>query len=203
MNIDTKLANPLSLLNMKQVVFYTLIALLPALAFAEIETITVHWDTGHCDERCVSSLNRALSKMSGAAEVVTEAQNPVATIYWRAEKTFSYRKLERAVKSAQGIEIKKIQMLIRGTIVEKDGKVFLTSIGDQTEFRLIKDPEPSTTQYVERYSIYNRNLDDEQRQELVEAQKKGMVITVDGILFQPERPPLNLVIGAVTYPKRP
>jgi hypothetical protein len=79
---------------------------------------------------------------------------------------------------------------VRGTISHHGTLFYLTSLGDNTVFELIGIPVPQTRDStVINKSLYTRQLDQGQAQQLLEIERASQTATVEGPLFEPWRSP--------------
>jgi hypothetical protein len=106
-----------------------------------------------------------------------------------------------------GLYMTYVRVKVNGTVISKNKTYSLKSKNDGTTFELIgtadsKDPNLAVT----ANSIYNRPLSQAVLDQLKEAQKKNLTVTVDGALFEPWRGlPLRLITDrlSVEKPQKP
>ena len=164
--------------------------------FGEIDYVTLYWRPDVCDERCSRLLELSLEKVEEASSVETDPTEGKAQLFWKARRPFEYREVNYAMKRI-GVKLKDVGIRLRGTISQSGKEYFIHSIGDSTKLRLVSPPPPSTQEYVERKNILAYELTEELKAFFSDLEKKKRVVTVEGLLFEPYRPGLNLIVGQV------
>lgn len=174
--------------------------------YGDIDTVTVKWSAQLCQASCIKQLNERFSKMQGAEKVSIDGLNGVMTIKWKPKAPFSYTTLDWNMRWI-GLYMTYVRVKVNGTVISKNKTYSLKSKNDGTTFELIgtadsKDPNLA----VAANSIYNRPLSQAVLDQLKEAQKKNLTVTVDGALFEPWRGlPLRLITDrlSVEKPQKP
>lgn len=165
---------------------------------AEIEQITFTWTAAECQANCAALLNLELSKIYGVSEVQVDLNAGQANLKWKPRIAFSYYPLNAAVRMV-GPHIRNIRMRVKGKIKHDISNVKLISEGDGTEFYLLNPITPVAGQYVPTHSVFNRELTPDLKKQLLDAESKKQMVTIDGPLFEAYRsPPLMLVVENVS-----
>ncbi len=181
--------------------FFAIICILVTYTlFAEIETVSLTWDNRQCLEGCTQLINKQLSKLKEVASVTTSQQNGIATMQWKTGVPFTFKPVNDAIKRV-GIHVETLRIKLRGTIVQKNRKFYIISLGDETTFNLLgtASDDPSKNRYVIQTSRFNRPLSDEQKKMLTDAMKNKLTVTIEGPIYQPYQfPPLDLIIENIS-----
>lgn len=168
----------------------------------DIDSVTVKWSAQLCQPSCLKQLQERFGKMEGAEKVTIDGMNGVMEIKWKKKVPFSYSKLDWNMRWV-GLYMTYVRVKVNGNVISKNKAYSLKSKNDGTTFELLgpadsKDPNLA----VAAHSIYNRPLSQAVIDQLQEAQKKNLTVTVDGALFEPWRsPPLWLVVDRLSVEK--
>ncbi len=167
-----------------------------SLAYAEIQKILITWTVASCLPGCESLLDKNFRQVRGVTDIKVNRGAGEAIILWRPDTAFAFSSIDTALRMV-GLDPNTIRMQVRGTIRQQGQNIVLISSGDGTPFYLLNPVTPSVTQYTETESVYNRQLDPQTRQQLLDAAAAQQKVVIEGPLFQPERsPPLFLVIAS-------
>jgi len=153
---------------------------------AEIEAITIKWIAQECTDACIQNLAQRFLSIPGTAELLMNGGQGQAVIRWKPYAPFSFDSINSAMRLA-GPRIKDIRFKVRGTVIGSGGNYVLRSLGDNTQFVLLGPVQPSTTQYVQQYSMESHPLSAESLQRFYDAQRNNVVVTIEGPLYEPTR----------------
>lgn len=177
--------------------FLALMILIQGFAFAEIQKILITWDVASCVPGCDNLLQRYFRQVRGVTDIKVNRGAGEALILWRPDTSFAFSSIDTALRLV-GLNPNTIRMQVRGHIRQQGQNTALISSGDGTPFYLLNPVSPSLTQYTETESVFNRQLDPQTRQQLLDAASADQQVIIEGPLFQPERsPPLFLVIASM------
>lgn len=162
--------------------------------YAEIEEVTITWRAASCDAGCGVLLNKEFRKIYGVADVQISVPEGQATLKWKPNAPITFQSLDTAMHMV-GPGMQNLRMKIKGHIQSTTSGISLVSDGDGTLFPLISTIHPQVNQYTETESIYNRKLSPDIQKQLLEIQKSGQSVTIDGPVFEFwNAPPLILVV---------
>lgn len=184
--------------------YFLLLGLFFTSLYGDIDSVTVKWSAQLCQPSCIKQLNERFSKMQGAEKVSIDGLNGVMDIKWKKKVPFSYTTLDWNMRWI-GLYMTYVRVKVNGTIQSKNKTFSLKSKNDGTTFELIgtadsRDPNLA----VAANSIYNRPLSQAVVDQLQDAQKKNLTVTVDGALFEPWRGlPLRLIADRLSVEKPP
>lgn len=170
---------------------------------AEVQQLVIKWNPVLCKQKCVQGLSDQFYNIKGVAAVEINQAAGQAQIRWKPEFPISFPPINTAM-SMIGAAIEDIRVKVRGTIGHDVRTVSLISLGDNTRFLLLGSIMPQQSHFVTEFSPYNRPLDPQMRQKLLDAQANDLVATIEGPLFQPERSPPNplmLIVENVRFEK--
>lgn len=187
---------------MRYLIFFSLVF---ASLSGDIDSVTVKWSAQLCQKSCIKQLNERFSKLQGAEKVSIDGMNGVMEIKWKPKAPFSYQTLDWNMRWI-GLYMTYVRVKASGTVTSINKNYTLKSKNDGTTFNLIGNADASNPNLaVATNSIYNRPLSQAVIDQLKDAQKKNLTVTVDGSLFEPWRgPPLRLVVDriSVEQPKK-
>ncbi len=179
-------------------VFSVCFCCLETIAYAEIQSVTITWNEGICDERCGKLVQRRLEGINGVSRVVVSPGR--ALMYWKPDQKFSYVMIRRPTQLV-GVSIDGMYVTVRGTVRRSGNKVTLTSIGDNTKFELTNAPAPKEGTYTQYSSSEMYKLLPEPLELFTKAQKNDQMVTASGFLLMPYRLPLTIVLGNYSIEK--
>lgn len=169
---------------------------LQSLAYAEIQKILITWTVASCLPGCDTLLQRSFRQLRGVQDIQVNRGAGEAVVIWKPDVAFAFSSIDTALRMV-GLEPNTIRIQVRGSIRQQGTNIMLISEGDRTPFYLLNPVTPSLTQYTETESIFNRQIDPQTRQQLLDAASNNQLVVVEGPLFQPERsPPLYIVIAS-------
>ncbi|MFV0340085.1 MAG: hypothetical protein ACK5MA_05575 [Parachlamydiaceae bacterium] len=187
---------------MRYLIFFSLVF---ASLSGDIDSVTVKWSAQLCQKSCIKQLNERFSKLQGAEKVSIDGMNGVMEIKWKPKAPFSYQTLDWNMRWI-GLYMTYVRVKASGTVTSINKNYTLKSKNDGTTFNLIGNADASNPNLaVATNSIFNRPLSQAVIDQLKDAQKKNLTVTVDGSLFEPWRgPPLRLVVDriSVEQPKK-
>lgn len=168
--------------------------------FAEVETVKVSWyQPVACLESCVKALENRFLRIPGVESAEMNQADGIATLKWKPNVPFSFLPINYALRYI-GVREQNVWVKARGTISIQGDTYALISQGDGTRFVLLNRVPVNNTNYSNQYNTQNRGLSDEQKQKLTAAAKQKSSVTIEGLLFMPERSPpdpLQLIIGSL------
>lgn len=161
--------------------------------FSEVEQVTVRWKKELCQESCINLLNKKFTELEGVSDFTFSENDGEGTLYWKPTARFAFAPIDHAFRRV-GIRLKETRVLVQGTLEVVGQDIILRSLGDETDFVLVNPVQPSEGGYTVTKNLSQRRLSPELKEKLLEAQKNDQMVTVEGPLFQPYRPPLHLVV---------
>lgn len=165
----------------------------------EIEQVTLHWDAKLCKDQCALRLERSLKNLQGVAEAQVDAAAGQATFRWKPRSRFFFQDINSATRVA-GLKDLQVGITVRGVISHAGKRFTLESLGDNTMFELYSPPRvaPTATKTTTPPNLDQYGLDPEAQKHLINNENGSYVVTVTGVLLQPERsPPNRLVISSI------
>jgi len=162
-----------------------------AILHAEIDTVTITWNPGLCDEGCEKLVQRRLEGIPAVSQVVVSSGQ--AVMYWKPGEKFNYLMVRRPTQLV-GIGIDAMYVKVRGTVKKVGDKVTLTSIGDGTKFELTSAPAPKLGTYTQYSAPELYKLREEQLDAFLKAEKEDAMVTASGFLLMPYRRALQIVL---------
>lgn len=160
---------------------------------AEIQQVTVRWDSLLCRESCNNQLERRFRDVPAVAALNYNPQAGLVDLYWKPNSSFKINDV-MYVMQALGLQVKDFRVRVRGTIVHRADTIKIRSIGDNTEFLLLSPITTSKTQMVTEYNVETHILQPNIRRQLMDAEGKYQMVTIEGPLFEIERYDLKLII---------
>lgn len=167
---------------------------------AEIVWVTLSWKPAKCAPTCYSVLERRLSDIPAVAEVKFNYAKQMAQLRWKPNEPYDDRVVRTPV-AWSGLEIKDISIKVRGTITHDDNNVYLESLGDGTLFPLVSPPTPESLRYVVKNNPSSYQLHESLENELLDAEDNFEIVTIEGTLITPFRPPVHLIVENIQYPQ--
>jgi hypothetical protein len=147
-------------------------------------------------------LEREFKKIPGVQSFVISAPAGQINIVWKPNASFTFQPIDTAMMMI-GLTINDIRVKVRGKLRHDSRTVTLTSDGDNTRFNLLNPVLPQNGQAAE-FNLAARALTPPLWQKLVDGEAEGLIATIEGLLFMPERsPPLQLVVEQLSFLKPP
>lgn len=170
---------------------------------AEIEKIAISWTPMLCQGSCSKLLETQFKKIPGIAEFEIDQPAGQAMIKWEGNAPYSYNSINVAMRMV-GLSIKNIRVRASGFIQHTKQNVYLISRGDNTRFELINPIIPNAKGQTVQYNLATRALSPELRQQLLNTEAEKEIVTIEGILFMPERHevPEKLVAEQISFPQK-
>lgn len=165
----------------------------------EIFWVKIKWTSVLCQESCVTGLQKQFEQLKGVSKININQGAGQAILTWKNNQPYSYGPINTAMRMI-GLTIQDLRIRVRGKIFV-DGQTFkLISVGDNTEFVLLSPINSmNLTQYSIEFSAANRQISGELKDKLLAAKKSNLAVTIEGVLFEPQRLPLTqLVIEQMT-----
>ncbi|MBA3815486.1 MAG: hypothetical protein H0X29_03010 [Parachlamydiaceae bacterium] len=169
--------------------------------FCEIETVTLKWTSLLCTQVCMTQLEREFRKVPGIAEVALDQGSGGATIKWRPNYRFSFSDVNVPMRLV-GLSIRDIHIKVKGKLSHDAHSVFLTSIGDNTQFQLLNPVTSTSGQQAAVFNLAARQLTPELRQKLLEGEAQKATASIQGQIFMPGRSSaLQIVVDSLNLEK--
>jgi hypothetical protein len=159
---------------------------------AEIEQIDIRWNAFKCLETCVPFIERGLQAIPQVTHIQVNAKEGTASMGWNPTVPFSYEPFKLASATA-GIHFDEMRMRVKGTVSHEGDHLYLTSSGDHTRFLLIGPLKAEPGRYVPRFNVATRPLTGDAKNQLLDAEKNGLMVTISGPLFLPSSHSLTLM----------
>ena len=160
---------------------------------AEVQQVTLIWQPGLCSASCVKELTKQLYRAPGVEKVDIDEGSGRASIIWKPQAPFSFQQINAALRYV-GIRQDLIRLRVRGKITEMGSQLKLISSGDNTPFELLNPITAQANQYAVQWNPSTRQLTPQLKSELLEIQKNGWTVTIEGTFFEPFRSPPNRLI---------
>lgn len=160
---------------------------------AEIINLTLYWHSGICGAQCARALDNNLQKVRGVSQVQTEFNDGYAILTWKPRLALDYSQILLATQRV-GVSMDEVRLKMRGTISHSGQRFFIQSLGDPTKVELFSFQQPSTTRFVDFTNISSFSVNPDLQRKLLDAEKGNQLVTVEGRLFEPEVPPLKLIV---------
>jgi hypothetical protein len=170
---------------------------------AEVISVRLKWNDVACARDCRNNIQSIIQRVKGVSSLAIDPGFGEATIGWDPNVPFSLDAITTPIRS-YGVRLDAINISVRGTISHDSMNVYLVSSGDRVRFLLLgptRVEAPGTNRYVMERSAANHPLGDAMKAQLLDAENKKQVVTVDGQMFNVEQHTLNIVISSVKYPK--
>lgn len=168
--------------------------------FAEVQEVSFTWNAAICRDQCTPNLTRQLKQIRGVSSFTIDEHAGRASLVWNPNEQFSFGYLNMASRLV-GFRIIDTRVVVRGTVTRIGDDFYLISLGDQTKFRLLGPLQTDPSRYTIKYNIANHPLPFNMRDKLIEAQRRLIVVTITGALFEPQRYDLMLVIVKIEFPE--
>ncbi|MDP1834635.1 MAG: heavy metal-associated domain-containing protein [Chlamydiales bacterium] len=164
---------------------------------AEIVSVQVSWVPDQC-AACYAVLERRLKAIPGVAQADFNFNLAMAELRWKPNQPYDDRVVRTPVAWA-GLRLRDVRIKVRGTIAHDDHNVYLVSIGDNTIFPLVSAPKTDNRFFV-RKAISTYALDPMVQERLLLAEVNFEMVTIEGILVDPFRPPVHLQVEKIEFP---
>lgn len=166
---------------------------------AEIEQVVVVWRAKNCDQSCEE---RIVERLEAASQIESASVIPgagQAVVKWKPDTPFSYSPLNIAMRRV-GPSIQMVQMVVSGKVRDDGKNIILTSTGDNSSFTLLNPVGAQDVGIAVQGTTRGRELPEDLKNRLIQAQKNGQIVTVKGNLFNPFRaPPQMLIIESTQF----
>lgn len=163
---------------------------------AEIKTVTISWRNINCPEQCIQHLEKFFYDHPPVATVRMNQGGGNAVLTWKPNQPFEYQPVNYAVRRI-GLSANNVRIKLTGTISHFGDRFYITSLGDGTRIELLSAPASSKTDYVEKWSYFTHTLSPGYQNQFLDAQRRHLLVTVEGPLFEPDRPPLKMDVESV------
>jgi hypothetical protein len=191
---------------LRAVLFASLIALsaISAKATAEVHTITIRWVSQRCQQNCGTMLEHEFSKIAGVDHLAIDLVAGQAVLTWKPLVPFSYTAINTAMRMV-GLSSRDIRLKITGLIRHSGDTVYIVSDGDSTRFDLLNPIVPDTRGSTNIYNAMARQLSPELRDKLLAGESQGLIATIEGPIFMPERNtvPVQIVVDHLQFASTP
>lgn len=179
---------------MRKINWTSLLALLVVgnLLHAEIEQIDIRWNAFKCLDACVPFIERGLQGIPQVTHIKINSKEGTASMGWNPASPFSYEPFNLASATA-GIHFDEMRLNVKGTISHEGDNLYLTSSGDHTRFLLIGPVKTEPGRYVPRFNVATRPLTGDAKNQLLDAEKNGLMVNISGPLFLPSSHSLTLM----------
>lgn len=164
---------------------------------AEIVWARVSWNPVHCGISSQKPMERRLSDIEAVCRVSMDYDEGVAQLSWKPNKVYDDRAVRTAVAWV-GLAIKDVHLKVRGTISHDAKNVYLTSLGDGTKLPLVSAPKAAQGLLITKGSLSTPELDADVRRRLLAAEDSHQIVTIEGPVFMPYRPPVRLQIDRIS-----
>lgn len=165
---------------------------------AEVENIVIKWDAALCLDVCIPLLERNLRSIKGVTDFTINPMAGAAEIEWDPNVPFSYFPFNTASR-ATGLRLSDIRVRVRGTVSHDPSNFYLVSLGDGVQFQLV-GPGKASFGYTIQANIANHPLPAYRQEQLLDAENRRQIITVEGPLFEPNRYSLMLITEQIFVP---
>jgi hypothetical protein len=162
--------------------------------------VTLSWKPAACAPTCYPVLERRLGDIPAVAEVKFNYSKAMAELRWKPNQPYDDR-LVRTPVAWSGLVLNDVRIRVRGTITHDDKNVYLVSLGDGTKFPLVSPPSPNNLRYVVKNNPSTYTLEHDLENELLDAEDNFEIVTIEGTLITPFRPPVHLIVEGVQYPQ--
>lgn len=173
-------------------------------AHAEVESVTVRWTSQLCQKTCGTLLEKELKKVNGVDKVSIDLSSGQATLTWKPMVPFAYSSINTAMHMV-GIAMRDMRLRVKGRIGHTGETVYIVSEGNNTRFDLVNPVVPSRTGQSVVYNAAGRKLSPELRQQLLTGESQGLIATIEGPVFMPERMivPTQIVVERLNFAEEP
>lgn len=165
---------------------------------AEVENVVIKWDAALCLDVCIPLLERNLRSIKGVTDFAINPQAGTAEVTWDPNTPFSYYPFNTASR-ATGLRLSDIRVRVRGTVSHDTANFYLVSLGDGIQFQLV-GPAQAQFGYVIQANIATHPLPAYRKEQLLDAENRRQIITIEGPLFEPNRYSLLLITEQVLIP---
>ncbi len=175
-----------------------LILLFSASLHAELQSVTLQFNTVSCTRSCHDLLAKQLRRIGGVQNVEINPSQGLINLSYAPGVPFSFPPINTAVRVA-GPNLEWIQLSVRGRVEVSGNRATLISLGDNSHFEILSPGgPPGNGRYVE-FNSANHVLNPTQIAQLSELAKAKETVVITGPLFQPERsPPYRLIMLTMT-----
>lgn len=161
---------------------------------AEVAWVSATWWAEGIPHSTQQLLERRLKTMAEARRHEIDMANGKAVLYWKPNVKYS-DKLVRSILGWAGISSYETRIKVRGVVEVKEKQLYLTSLGDGTEFPLYSQNNDAKLRPV----LQQHELEPRLKRRLEQAAKNQELVTVEGPLFMSLRPPVGIDAEKVEY----
>ncbi len=165
---------------------------------AEVIWAKIYWKSDFCPPSCYPLLERRLRAIDSVSRVDFNFAEGFAKLVWKPTVPYEDRKI-RTPMAWVGLAIHNVRVRIRGTIIHDNGDVYIVSLGDETKMPLLSPPKPEEGRYITKPNRVACCLEPKLKERLLEAENKHEVVTLEGSVIQPHRPPVHLSVESAEY----
>lgn len=163
----------------------------------EIVWVKIYWQPTQCPS-CFAVLQRRFDALEAVARADFNFALSMADLRWKPNQPYEDRLVRTPVAWA-GLTLRDVRIKLRGTIVHDGQNVYIVSIGDGTSFPLVSQPSTSSKYFVQS-AISSYALDPVVKEQLLAAQASFQVVSIEGTLINPYRPPVYLMVEKLEFP---
>lgn len=167
---------------------------LTSTSYGEVQEIILKWTPALCQANCIQGIAVQFNKLNGVASIKLNEALGQMDIRWKPDVPFSYPAIYGAM-SMVGLNIDDFRLRVQGTITHNGEIIYLTSMGDNTRFRLLGPLIVNPKIYVVEHNTATHPLSIDMRSQLLNIEDAHQVVTIEGPLLDPEMsPPLYLIV---------
>ena len=159
---------------------------------AEVQQIILHWNAAVCYDICIPRLEGNLKSIPSVSNVQINARSGTAAMGWDPNIPFSYEPFRIAAWAA-GIYVSDMRIKVKGNVSHAGDIFYLISLGDGASFQIIGPLHADPNIYVPRYNLASRPLSVETKEQLLEAERQGLPVTIAGPLYLPAQYPRIII----------
>lgn len=174
--------------------FCLLLADLPA----EVLWVRLSWNPQHCGRSCQPALERRLKSIEAVSRVTVNFEEGTAQLQWKPNMPYEDRAVRTPIAWV-GLGLRDVRIKVRGTISHDSKDVFITSLGDGTKMPVISAAKEDKSRYAVDRSLIATTLDNATRDRLIQTEKDHEIVTIDGLIYMPYRPPIRLQLENIEY----
>jgi hypothetical protein len=190
---------------MKKILSLFLLSItLHPLLYCQIEQVTIRWNPQMCQGYCQKILEQQFRKVQGIKNFSVDLKNGQATLTWKENVPFLFTTINSAMHMI-GLYTREVRIKIVGHIKHSGDTFYILSDGDNTRFDLVNRVDPHSTGQTAVYNRDARNLSQELRQQLLNAENDKQIATIEGPVLMPDRMiiPTQIVIDQLSFTSTP
>ncbi len=174
------------------------LSLLPFWSSAEVVWAKLFWKPDFCPAGCYPLMERRLRGIDCISRVDFNFAEGTAKLVWKPNQPYDDRKL-RTPMAWVGVHISDVHLKVRGVIESDDKDLFIVSLGDGTRMPLLSPAKLEEGRYLMNPTRSAYSLDPATKERLLQAQKNHEIVTLEGKVIMPYRPPIHLLIENADY----